>query len=424
MRLHSLRELVKADFRMFLRDKDSLFWTFFFPIFFMGILGAVFGNLGKVTFTLGVVNLDGSQSSSELVDASHEQGIFQIQSLDNDDINQSFKNGEVDLVLVIPAGFGESFNESISGIGTEPQPGPATVYFYSSRSTSGQSETALSIGSQTVSEYNKQIIQNITQVSDVVVSSNNKVFSLDLRYIDFLAPGIVALSIMSTGVFSIVTILTTMREKHILRRIQATPLHPATLIAGLIVTRLVVALIQTAFILIIAVALFGVQIRGNFLHMLVMIIVGALGFVTIGFAISSYARTSESAYAVSNVVIMPMFFLGDTFIPISIMPSYMQPIAKAMPLSYLSDGLRSIMIFDSGLGAGGRRSHRCRGRSREAEQCEYQENPWHSVVMASGLVVAPWRSGLCTRRAEVFSTRLCRAALPIDPPSARRPCSA
>lgn len=347
MRLDSLLQLIKADFRMFTRNKDGLFWTFFFPIFFMSILGAVFGNLGQVTFILGVVEEDGSAASAELLHQFEEQDIFEIRELKSDEINASFENGEVDLVLLIPSGFGQSFNESVSGVGNGTQVEPATVFFFYSRSTNGQSESALTIGSQAISEYNKAILQNITQVDDVVVTNRKLVLALDLRYIDYLAPGIIAMSIMSNGVFSIVTILTTMREKHILRRIQATPLHPATLIGGLVVTRLLIALIQTIFILVIAVLVFDVQIRGSIARVLLMVVVGSLGFITIGFAISSYARTAESAYALSNIVIMPMFFLGDTFIPIAIMPSYMQPIARAMPLSYLSHGLRSIMVFDS-----------------------------------------------------------------------------
>lgn len=70
-----------------------------------------------------------------------------------------------------------------------------------------------------------------------------------------------------------------------------------------------------------------------------------------GFFISSFTSTVEATNAVANMVTMPMMFLGGVFFPVDSAPSWIQPVVRIMPVKYLADGLRDVMIRGRGLSA-------------------------------------------------------------------------
>ncbi len=71
---------------------------------------------------------------------------------------------------------------------------------------------------------------------------------------------------------------------------------------------------------------------------------GAITFLALGYVIASYARTEESANALTSVVQFPLMFLSGIFFPIAFMPDWLQPVAALMPLTYLGDALRQTMV--------------------------------------------------------------------------------
>jgi len=90
-----------------------------------------------------------------------------------------------------------------------------------------------------------------------------------------------------------------------------------------------------------------VAIVGSLLAAIGFILLGALTFLAIGYLIASYARTEESANALTSVVQFPLMFLSGIFFPISFMPDWLQPVAAIMPLTYLGDALRQTMVGGS-----------------------------------------------------------------------------
>jgi len=170
-----------------------------------------------------------------------------------------------------------------------------------------------------------------------------------LQYIDFLAPGIVAMSIMQNGVFGLSLFVVSAREKRILKRLQATPAGAGYILAGRIVPAVLISFVQTGVLLSIAVFGFGVKITGNFGVLLLSVAFGALVFICLGFLVSSVSKTVDSAESLTNLITLPMFFLGGVFIPIDRLPAAIQAVAHAMPLTYFSDALRNIMLHGAGL---------------------------------------------------------------------------
>ena len=159
----------------------------------------------------------------------------------------------------------------------------------------------------------------------------------------YFVPSILAMALMQLGVFAAIP-LTAQREKLILKRLNATPLSRATLVASNVFTRLIIALFQTLIIVGIGAVLFGVTIVGSLIVALGLVVLGAMTFLSIGYLIASYARTEDTANSLASVVQFPLMFLSGIFFPIDFMPEWLRPVASVMPLTYLGDALRQVMV--------------------------------------------------------------------------------
>jgi len=177
------------------------------------------------------------------------------------------------------------------------------------------------------------------------------VSTLDLSFIDFFVPGILAMSIMNAGVIGLSTAFTSYREKGILRRIKVTPFALWKFILARIVAQMAVIMATSAILVGIGMLVWGLTVRGNILLIMGVIAIGSLAFLAIGYAISSVARNTETAASYANLVTFPMLFLSGVFFPVGSMPGWLQPVIDVLPLRYLVDALREPMMYGRGIGA-------------------------------------------------------------------------
>jgi ABC-2 type transport system permease protein len=166
----------------------------------------------------------------------------------------------------------------------------------------------------------------------------------NLGEIDFLLPGILAMSLMQLGLFATAPALVQLREQQVLRRIGATPLPRATLLAAQVVHRLTIGGVQTFLILLIGTLAFKVNIVGNIAMLLAYVLLGALMFVALGYLISGLARTQDSVTGITQLLNFPMMFLSGIFFPVDLVPAWIRPVVTILPLTYLADALRQIMV--------------------------------------------------------------------------------
>lgn len=165
-----------------------------------------------------------------------------------------------------------------------------------------------------------------------------------LRTVDFLLPGILAMALMQLGVMATAPPLVQLREQQILRRLGATPLSRSMLLAAQVCLRLTIGLTQTVLLILVGSLLFHVHIIGNWIVLAGFVVLGALMFVSLGYLMSGLAKTQDSIMGLSQLINFPMMFLSGLFFPVDMMPSWIKPVINAMPLTYLADGLRQIMV--------------------------------------------------------------------------------
>ncbi len=166
----------------------------------------------------------------------------------------------------------------------------------------------------------------------------------DVSYSEYLLPGIIAMTIMQTGIFSLAYWLVDLKARGVIKRLLVTPLSNFEMLGSLIASRLVLMAIQIGLIISIALWYFKATIPGSGLAILLLMIMGGAVFLGIGFAVSSFAKTYEEAAPITTILNLLFTFLGNIFFPTSNMPEVLKFIASKLPITYLAEGMRNNFI--------------------------------------------------------------------------------
>jgi ABC-2 type transport system permease protein len=335
--VNALAVLTEANVRSFLRDRAALFWTLAFPIIFVILFGTIFAGGGNASFKLGWVDQDGTPTSAQLHEVFGSTKVFDLRDSSQDDALAAMSRGDVDAVLVVAKGYSAAVAAAQSAAGAAPTTSAVTLYTDPSRNTASQTIT--------------QIVTSVVMAENQALSGRPAVLTVDtksyqtqqLSGVSYFVPSILAMALMQLGIFAAIP-LVQQREKLILKRLNATPLPRWTLVGSNILTRLVIAAVQTVLILGIGWAVLGVQIAGNWALIVIVVALGAVTFVSVGYVIASFARTEEAANGMTSVVQFPLMFLSGIFFPIELMPQWLRGVATFMPLTYLGDALRQVMV--------------------------------------------------------------------------------
>ena len=323
-----------ARYKQFIRDRAALFFSFIFPIIFILLFGWAFQNTGTQTFKIGLADEGSPQIAGAItlgldsVVLEGNQKMFKTQSGNLDDLRASLEDGDLDAVIDIPAGMdalgpGESDN--------------VQVYYDASRT----------INQQTLTPALYQVISTINQrlggYTPPIGMEQRSVQSHELRYIDFLLPGILGMTLMFIGVQGGLPVIQ-QRQAHIIKRLGSTPLRRSTLVLGDLVFRMIVILASAALIILVGRLVFDFRMLGNWLSLCGIILLGSLVFVSLGYLIAALVKTQESAIPVVQIVNLPMMILSGTFFSVANMPAFIEPLVKILPLTYVNDALRQIMV--------------------------------------------------------------------------------
>ncbi len=164
-------------------------------------------------------------------------------------------------------------------------------------------------------------------------------------YLDFMAPGILAQSVLFIAIFSGIAIIWE-RDLGIIHKFLASPTPRTALVLGKALAAGVRGLSQAVIVYLLALIL-GVQMNWNplaLLEVVVIVILGAACFSTFSLIIACLVKTRERFMGIGQVLTMPLFFASNAIYPVTIMPGWLQVIARSNPLSYEVDALRALML--------------------------------------------------------------------------------
>jgi ABC-2 type transport system permease protein len=322
--------------RSYTRDRTALFFGFFFPLIFMGLFGILnFGATGNVN--LGIDDEAKNADSQHFVDAMKSVSTFKVSAGTRDDLTKKLTAGDLDIVLVIPSDF------RIAPVRAGTAAPSMTELTSAARPEQGV------IGTAIITQIIDQISFAVTQTSPIVATKREEVAGRNLRYVDFLTPGIVGMTIMQLGIASVAFAFVVDRQRGVIRRILATPISRRNFLAAQVLERLILAVVQVLILIGVAVLAFKVVIVGSMLTLILVTIVGATVFLCIGFAVTGLVATENAAPPVTQLVTLPQMFLSGVFFSRDSVPAFLKPVADVLPLTYLNDALRSVAVNGAGL---------------------------------------------------------------------------
>ncbi len=342
--MNTFKELYLANWREFARDRTALFFTVAFPVIFILLFGFIFSSGGGVSADIGLAVQDNGPIGEQL--AKQFEALPDTPAANPDDkgpfegfkfergeaaaLEQKLKDGDINAVIVIPAGFSDAVSQGQ----------PASV------------ELQVDQSSQTVAPILQGVVGNIVDQTDRALTNSPQLMHMEVRSvladsingIDFLIPGILAMSIMQLGLFATAQPLISMRTEGVLKRLGATPLPRTILLMSYIAMRVTIAVIQTGIIVGLGVLVFNVSVVGNWFALAGWILLSTLMFISIGFFVAAISKTQEGGTALVNLINFPMLFLSGVFFPVDSMPDFLKPIIAAFPLTYTADSIRQVMI--------------------------------------------------------------------------------
>ena len=163
---------------------------------------------------------------------------------------------------------------------------------------------------------------------------------------DISMPAYTALILGTVGLLSVPITMSGYRETGVLRRFQATPIHPRTFILADIVANLVITLLSMVGLVLIGWLLYRVRFEGQVAAVILAVVFSGLAMFSIGYVIASLAPAARTAQVVEMVIFYPMMFLSGASMPLEIMPETIRRIADFLPLTYVVKLLRGLWFGD------------------------------------------------------------------------------
>lgn len=308
----SLGQLIGVRFKEYTREPEALFWSFGFPILLAIGLGIAFRTKPADIVHVAVVSGD-SGSAAFAAALRHDSGLA-VDELSADSAAVALRTGRVALV--------------VSGSGA------SAIYQYDD--TRPDARTARLMVNDAV--------QKGAGRRDVLPVADRQIRERGSRYIDFVVPGLLGMTIMGGGIWGLGYSIVDQRRKNLLKRLVATPMSRSQYLASYVISRLVMLAVEVGVLVGFTVLLFDVPLRGSLPTLVTVIVLSALAFGGLGLLIASRSKTIEGVSGMMNLVMLPMWVLSGVFFSSENFPHVIQPFIKALPLTATNDALRATML--------------------------------------------------------------------------------
>jgi ABC-2 type transport system permease protein len=316
-RYSPLLELTVSRAKEFLREPEAVFWVFAFPVLLAVALGFAFRAKGPDQIPVGVVAVSEADATMAALQSSP---VLLPRSFSAAEGREALRTGRISLLV---------------------EPGsPVTFLFDETRPDSRIARLEAD-----------DVLQRAAGRKEAMAVRSEKIEEKGSRYIDFLIPGLLGMNLMGTGIWSIAFSVTTARNRRILKRLVATPMHKSHYLLAQIFGRLMFLLPEIVFLVGVGWLFFDVAVRGSLLLLLLLCLLGAMTFCGLGLLCGSRVSTIEGASGLANLIMLPMWVLSGVFFSSERFPDAVQPVINALPLTALNQALRG--VINEGLGPAG-----------------------------------------------------------------------
>ncbi len=327
--------------RSYARNPVALFFSLIFPIILIGLFGLIFSTIGSTSTTLIVLNEDhDSPYSQEFLSALDNTTLVSVQPVNvtPSDFGAWLGQNGYSAGMIIPDGFeANATNNSTTNLTLFVNPEDATA----------EGEVVSAVQGVAASFNLEAKCGHATDCAPVIaLAPLHNVGRPIYTYIDYLIPGLIGFSILTSPMFSLVEISSSYRKQGIFRQLSLTPLTRGEWLTARVVWYILLTFVAALIVIGTGVYAFGAHVTLT-LGMVPFLVVGPFFFVSLGMLCGTVSKTPEAAALIGNIVTFPMMFLSGTFFQVSSFPPDLAAVAHAMPLYYVIDGMNQVMLFQN-----------------------------------------------------------------------------
>ena len=315
-RRSALAELTLARFRLFFREPSAIFWTFGFPVVLAVALGVAFRNRPPEAVHVAIEAGPGAEKTLAALTSADVKATVE----DAATARAELRVGKVSVVVV---------------------PGDPRTYRYDETRPEARLARLLI----------DDRLQRAEGRGDATRVSDEHVTEPGARYIDFLVPGLLGMTLMSSSMWGIGYVIVEMRTKKLVKRMLATPMRKGDFLFSFVFMRALFVVIEAPVIIGFGWLAFGVRVTGSIPLLLGVSLLGALTFAGLGLLVSSRAENTQTVGGLMNLVMMPMFVGSGVFFSARNFPESVQPVLRVLPLTALNDALRAVVNEGAGVRA-------------------------------------------------------------------------
>jgi ABC-2 type transport system permease protein len=314
----SLVQLTLVRWREFVREPEAVFWTFVFPLLLATGLGIAFRERPEEKMNIAVLR-DRTASSYAMQTLANARGVVP-QLMDDSAAARALRVGKVAMVV-------------------DPQRADSLGYeFDAARPESRAARQAVD-----------DALQRAAGRVDPVRANERTIAEKGARYIDFLVPGLLALNLMGSSIWSIGFAIVSARQKKLLKRLVATPMSRVEYLTSFLLFRFGFLAVEVLVLTVFGMLVFSVPLRGSIAAFVLVNLVGAVAFAAIGLLIAARPKTIEGASGLMNLAMLPMWVLSGVFFNAANFPDAVQPAIRMLPLTAAVDALRLVMLEGAGV---------------------------------------------------------------------------
>lgn len=310
MNTQRIMAVVGSRNREFFRDKAGLGWNLLMPFLMLLGFAFIFNEPQPEQFRVGVLQPAGVAASHPFLDTRFVEFVEQTDSADAVD---KIRYHQLDLLL------------DLTG---------TPAYWVNEESAGGYLVERL-------------LLQSLSNTSDTI--ERQSVSGEKVRYVDWLLPGILALNVMFSSLWGVGWVIVRYRKNGVLRRLRATPLSAGEFLVAQIISRLLVVISMTLLVFFGTHLLLDFPMRGSYLALAIVFLVGGIALISIGLAVAARVRSEELANGLLDLVAFPMMILSGVWFSMEGTNIWAQRLAELMPLTHLVDAARRVMLEGAGL---------------------------------------------------------------------------
>ncbi len=307
---HPVIELTLTRIREFVREPEALFWTFLFPIVMSIVMAFAFPSRTAQPVPVGITA--GGDAASVRQALANSPGV-RLKDIPAGQEQRALREGEVHVIVVAT--------------------NPPTYRFDAARA---ESHTARLVVDDALKRAAGRVDPWVAREESVQVPGS--------RYVDWLIPGLVAMGIMSNGMWGVAFSIVQARMRKLLKRMIASPMQKREYLFAHLLARLLFLAPEVGVPLGFGVLAFGMPINGSLGAIVAVTLTGSLAFSAFGLLLATRARTFEAVSGLMNMAMLPMWLLSGVFFSSANFPRAVQPFIQALPLTALVDALRAVVL--------------------------------------------------------------------------------